>query len=151
MKPQSISCACHARPPSGWLIHWGAKIQMNREISAQPQPAIYSGLKPRLRNAFMSGRLAAACLPSWICCNSAMGDLRRHAIGFIVHLVSEPQTARNALRELLGTLGEGTVRQFLRCIVKKRQPLGEHVCSQAGRGDMFWHGWAAVGASAQQQ
>src|SRR3546814_10348193 len=91
---------------------------MNREIKAQPQPAIYSGLNPRLRKAFISGRLAAL-LPSWICSSSAMGDLRGHAMGVVVHLIAKPQAAGDTLGEFLGAFREGTVWQLLCCLVKK--------------------------------
>src|SRR5690606_1537420 len=59
IKPHSISWACQATPARGCPSHCGAKIHKAIAINAQPQPAIYSGRKPRLRKAVISGRVLA--------------------------------------------------------------------------------------------
>src|SRR5690606_122103 len=118
MKPHSISWACQATAKNGAGMSAGVKIQIAMEIRAQAQPQIYRGRKPRLRNTERSGGWAA----TFAGLRSVMVELPRHAIGFTVHLIPEPQAAGDALSQFLGLVRHIAVAKFRRRLVKKIEP-----------------------------
>jgi hypothetical protein len=71
MKPQSISCACHATPPKGAFKNDGVKIHNTMATSAQPTPAKYRGLKASSRKTFMLGATGPGKFLSGGCVSAA--------------------------------------------------------------------------------